>query len=353
MASDAVATEPGGDGEHVVQREVLAVGASAGGVEALRSLVAGLPAELPAAVLVAMHVLPTGTSMLAAILARAGTMPCTAARHGERLERGHVYVAPPDHHLLAFDGRAQLSHGPRENGHRPALDPLFRSVSRAYGQRAIGVVLSGTLDDGAAGLRMLRTRGGATIAQDPQDALYSGMPQSAIDAGAVEHVVRISEMAELLCELIDTPVARLELAADNPGTASPGPTLEIADPSGVQDGDLTPLTCPECGGTLWEHPEGDLIRFKCHVGHAYSAESMQAEQGRSLEAALWSALRSLQEREDLFRRMARRTVTSPAIAGRFEEKAREVEAHAQAIRRTLADLGSSPVEADEASEPAA
>jgi two-component system chemotaxis response regulator CheB len=331
----------------------VAIGASAGGVEALRHLVADLPRELPAAVLVVMHVLPTGKSMLPAILQRAGRLPCTGASHNEALERGHIYVAPPDYHLLAADGHLQLSHGPRENGHRPALDPLFRSVARSYAERAIGVVLSGTLDDGEAGLRILHDRGGATIAQDPEDALYSGMPQSAIDIGAAAHVVRIGQMADLVCTLIDTPVERVELAADNPGEPKPAPTLDTADATAVQEGDLTPLTCPECGGALWEHQEGDLIRFKCHVGHAYSAESMQTEQGRSLEAALWSALRSLQEREDLFRRMARRTSRSPSTSSRFEQKAREVANHADAVRRTLADLGGTPVETDEASEPAA
>ncbi|HET8673325.1 MAG TPA: chemotaxis protein CheB, partial [Thermoleophilaceae bacterium] len=270
---------------HAVQREVVAVGASAGGVEALRELVSELPPELPAALLVVMHMLPTGTSMLPAILARSGRLPASAARHGERLERGHIYVAPPDYHLLVADSRVQLSHGPRENGHRPALDPMFRSVARTFAQRAVGVVLSGTLDDGAAGLGMLRSHGGATIAQDPDDALYGGMPRSAIDSGAAEHVVKIFEMADLVCTLIDTPVESDGHPPHDERGPQPEPALDIAERGKPSDGDLTPLTCPECGGTLWEHQEGDLIRFRCHVGHAYSPESMQTEQGRSLEAA--------------------------------------------------------------------
>lgn len=353
MAIDPAAVEPGDEADSVLgtaQREVVAIGASAGGVEALCALVRGLPPELPAAVLVVMHVLPTGTSMLPAILARAGTLPATGARNGEKLERGHIYVAPPDHHLLVRDGKVQLSHGPRENGHRPALDPLFRSVARSFGERAIGIVLSGMLDDGAAGLKVLRSRGGATIAQDPDDALYSGMPQSAIEAGAVEHVTKISEMADLVCSLIDTPVEPVEASADNPGEHESGQSLDIADPASANEGDLTPLTCPECGGALWEHQEGELVRFKCHVGHAYSAESMQTLQGNALEAALGSALRSLQEREDLFLRMARRTVNSPRTAARFEVNARDVAAHADAIRQTIAELGGTPVDTGESGE---
>jgi two-component system, chemotaxis family, protein-glutamate methylesterase/glutaminase len=357
MAIDPAAPEPddevAGD-QQIVQREIVAVGASAGGVEALRELVANLPPELPAAVLVVMHVLPTGTSMLPAILGRAGRLPCSGARNAEKLERGHIYVAPPDHHLLVLDGRVQLSHGPRENGHRPALDTLFRSVARTYGTRSIGVVLSGTLDDGAAGLRMIRARGGATIAQDPEEALYSGMPQSAIDNGAVAHVSKISEMADLICTLIEEPVEQVDAVAGNPGgEADFGPTLDMADVTSPVDGDLTPLTCPECGGALWEHQEGHLVRFKCHVGHAYSAESMQALQGNALEAALWSALRSLQERQNLFERMARRTAHSPGTSARFQQKARDVSAHAEAIRQTIAELGGTSTAAGEPSEPAA
>jgi two-component system, chemotaxis family, protein-glutamate methylesterase/glutaminase len=355
-----MASAPAGDANGdtpprgAAQREIVAMGASAGGVEAAGKLVAGLPPELPAAVLMVLHVLPTSTSMLPAILERAGDLPATSARHGERLERGHIYVAPPDHHLLVFDGRAQLSHGPRENGHRPALDPLFRSVARSYAERAIGIVLSGTLDDGAAGLRMIRSQGGATIAQDPTDALYPGMPKSAIENGAAEHVATIAEMADLVCRLIDRPIDRAAATAGE-GEPVPEPSLDLADLAPAKEGEPSGLTCPECGGALWEHQEGELIRFKCHVGHAYSPESMQTEQSRALEAALWSALRSLEERQDLFVRMARRSRSaSPDTAARFESNAEEVAVHAQAIRRTIAELGRAPAaDAGEPAEPAA
>jgi two-component system, chemotaxis family, protein-glutamate methylesterase/glutaminase len=331
-----------------IQRDLVAIGASAGGVEAVGQLVARLPPELPASVLVVVHMLPTGRSMLPQILERAGVLPATSARHSDQLTRGHIYVAPPDHHLLVMDGRLRLSHGPRENGHRPALDPLFRSVARAYGQRAIGIVLSGTLDDGTAGLNMIRERGGATIAQDPSDALYAGMPQSAIENGAAEHVAQISEMADLVCRLIDTPVPHEERPPKGEAPA-PDPTLDLADRTDPRAGEPSGLTCPECGGTLWEHQEGELVRFKCHVGHAYSPESMQTEQAVALEAALWGALRSLEERQDLFRRMSRRSSGSPETVARFERRGAEVEHHAEAIRRTIAELGRAP--ATETDEP--
>jgi two-component system chemotaxis response regulator CheB len=320
------------------QRDIVVVGASAGGVEALGKLVAHLPQELPASILVVLHVLSTGTSVLPSILARAGALPATGARHDERIQRGHIYVAPPDHHLLLDGHRILLTHGPRENGHRPAVDPLFRSAARAHGDRVIAIVLSGTLDDGTAGLRLVRQLGGTTVVQDPADAMYGGMPRSAIDHGAADYVVDVADMADVVCELIDTPLEPTP-AAPKVALADPvPPSLETADSSELK-GQPSGLTCPECGGALWEQQEGELVRFRCHVGHAYSAESMQAEQGVALEAALWSALRSLEERADLFRRLARRSARYQGTATRFEHKAADVTHHADAVRHTIAELG--------------
>jgi len=317
------------------QRDLIVAGASAGGVEALAKLVADLPAELPAAMLVVLHVLSTGTSVLPDILDRAGALPATSARHRELIERGHIYVAPPDHHMLVADDHIELTHGPRENGHRPAIDPLFRSAARSHGERVIAVVLSGALDDGTAGLQVVQRAGGTTLVQDPDEALYEGMPRSAIEHGAADHVVELRAMADAICELIDSPIQAA--AAPEPDH---GP-LDIAEPTPLV-GDASGLTCPECGGALWEQQDGDVVRFRCHVGHAYSVESMQAEQGLALEAALWSALRSLEERAGLFRRLARRLSASAETQQRYERKAAEMVRHADAVRQTIADLGRAP-----------
>jgi two-component system chemotaxis response regulator CheB len=329
------------------------VGASAGGVEALSNLVARLPPELPAPVLVVLHVLATGTSVLPSILARAGALLATSARNGERLQRGHIYVAPPDHHMLVDDGRILLTHGPRENGHRPAVDPLFRSAARTHGARVIAIVLSGTLDDGTAGLRLVQELGGTTVVQDPDDAMYDGMPRSAIDHGVADYVVDVADMAALVCELIDTPIESQPAPPGPPLEDREPPSLEIAEPEELE-GEASGLTCPECGGALWERQEGELIRFRCHVGHAYSAESMQAEQAVALEAALWSALRSLEERADLFRRLARRSAKAKETQARFNRKADEVKRHSDAVRDTIASLGrASAVPTPDEAEPAA
>ncbi len=181
--------------------DIIVIGASAGGVEALTNLVSLLPGELPASLFIVLHVPPHGSSVLPRILGRKSQLPVVHASHGEPILPGRVYVAPPDHHLLIRRGVIHLSRGPRENGHRPALDPLFRSAAVAYGPRVVGVVLSGSLDDGTAGLEAIKQRGGLAMVQDPNEALYPGMPRSAVETVAVDHVAPISELAVLLDHL--------------------------------------------------------------------------------------------------------------------------------------------------------
>jgi two-component system chemotaxis response regulator CheB len=324
----------------VVQRDVVVVGASAGGVQALQNLVAQLPLEFPASVLVVLHMMSAGTSVLSSILDRAGPLPATLAVDGEPLERAHVYVARPDAHLLLRGPTIHLSTGPRENGHRPAIDPLFRSAARAYGPRVVGVVLSGTLDDGTDGLRLIKQRGGATVVQDPDDAAYSGMPESAITYVGPDRIVPLAAMGETLCELVDAPLA-------------PGPQNGVTDPDeqpidlvevelGRDDptGSPTLLTCPDCGGVMLERDDGGLIRFACQVGHAYSPESLNEHQGEALEHALWNATRTLDERADLLRRMARRA-DRRGIGKAVESLTRKADTasgHADEMRRTILRL---------------
>src|SRR3954447_4949764 len=333
--------------DQFLYRDLIVVGASAGGVEALERLVGGLPPELPASMFVVLHLLPTGTSMLDSILSRAGPLPATVAEDGERFERGHIYVAPPDRHLLIRGDRVQLSLGPRENGHRPAIDPLFRSAARAAGSRVVAVVLSGALDDGAAGVRFVKERGGAAGVQDPEEATYHSMPSNAIAATEVDRVSSVADMPDALCGLLEEPLDRaLEEEADSLWSAEDLEERAVGDPSA--------LTCPDCGGALWQREEGSLVRFACRTGHAFSPESLIHEQSKALETALWSALRSLEERADLFRRMGRRTGRGAGTAQRFESRARAVERHAGVIREAMARLAPSLGPEPEAeTEPAA
>jgi two-component system chemotaxis response regulator CheB len=318
-------------------RRLIVVGASAGGVEALTALVRELPERLPAALAIVLHVAPSGTSVLPAILNRAGRMTVRAAVDGDVFREGCIYVAPPDLHLEVEDGRLALRHGPRENAHRPAVDRLFRTAADAYGPGAIGVILSGTLDDGAAGLAAIKRRGGCTVVQDPDDALYPGMPRNAISRATPDHVVPLADIPRLLVDILDTEGVEMtdDRPEPRPSAAPPGRELD-AGPE-MPAGDAAGLSCPECGGALWYVVEGHAHRFRCRIGHAYSEASLMDEHGRALEIALWTALRALEERAGLLRRMARRADDAghPHSARSFRDQASNLDRHAAVVRDNI------------------
>jgi len=328
--------------------KVIAVGASAGGVEALQRLCAGLPGDLDAAVLVVLHVAPTGMSVLPSILSRAGALPACVPIDGEPISPGNVYVAPPDRHLEVSDGRLFVGFGPRENGHRPAVDPLFRSVARAYGRRGAGVILSGTRDDGAIGLCEIRDAGGWAIVQDPQDALYDGMPRSALMATAADAVLPIAGIAEAIVELVrdgrlpDGLGEALSVRDDGlvPGASSSGdPDPDIPDSSSGVTAALQ-MSCPECSGVLTEISHHPVPQFRCQVGHQYSIEHLVEAQGRALEEALWAAIRSLEERALLLRRAADRAGRGGHALAAKNLRRQSTECHdrADVVRRALPTL---------------
>jgi two-component system, chemotaxis family, protein-glutamate methylesterase/glutaminase len=322
-------------------QDVVVIGASAGGVEALRALVAGLPADFPGAVLVVLHLPRDAPSALPAILDRAGPLSAATAADGEPLRPGRIYVAPNDHHLIVLDGHVRLTRGPAENGHRPAVDPLFRSVARTFGRRAVGVVLSGSRDDGAAGLATIIARGGTALVQDPADALYPWMPQAALDVAPDARVAPAAKLGALIAE-----VAVVDLPDEVPPVTGDDALLDAE----VRMSELGPLTsdelavppsgygCPTCGGALFHYAEEPLPRFRCRVGHAWTAESLLDEQAIALEGALWMALRALEEKSALSRRMA--TGRNALHSSRFEEMAVDAEAAGATLRRLIAEIGS-------------
>jgi two-component system chemotaxis response regulator CheB len=320
---------------------IVVVGASAGGVEALSKLVGLLPADLPAAIFVVLHVPATG-SVLPQILSRAGSLPAAHARDGDPIVGGRIHVAPPDCHLQLVDGKVSVGRGPRENGHRPAIDPLFRSAAR-YGARVTGVILSGSLDDGAAGLAVVKSAGGLTVVQDPAEALAPSMPESAIAAAAPDHVLPIARIAELLARNGGNPGPRglpspqeEEAMPDDPTTFPPVDITAV----NREQGDLTAFTCPECSGSLWAIREGELVKLRCRVGHAYTEETYEHEQLLSLEAALWTGLTALVEKAEFSRRLEARFRRGghETTADRYAAKAASCDAHVRAIRRVLEDL---------------
>lgn len=323
--------------------DTVVIGASAGGVQALVKLVEDLPADLAAAVFIVLHIPADTPSLLAGILARNSRLRVAAAEDGEVIEQGRVYVARPDLHLLIEKRHVRLVHGPRENLHRPSIDALFRSAARWAGPRTIGVVLTGARDDGRSGMRAIQQRGGVTIVQDPNEAAFPSMPLSVLQDITVDHLVPLREIAPLLGKL------SRQNADEERGYPVPE-NLEIESRIAQQDmesaemlksvekiGKVSRLTCPDCHGALWEINDEDLLRYRCHVGHAYSAESLNEGQAEMLEAALWSAVRALEEQMLLARRIlvrARQSNHARAIAT-FERRAEEAEKHSATIRQLL------------------
>jgi two-component system, chemotaxis family, protein-glutamate methylesterase/glutaminase len=322
-------------------RDIVVIGGSAGSIEAVMEVVRGLPADFPAAVFVVVHFPGSVSSTLPRILSRAGPLPARHARDGEPIEPGRIYVAPPDSHLHLSDGHTRLSKGPKENGHRPAVDPLFRTAAHSYGPRAIGVVLSGNLNDGTAGLLAIKQHEGIAVVQSLDTALYQGMPRSAIDHVAVDHVLSPAEIPLVLNELALEPVPHLKVVP----MSLESPAEQQADEFALADrhkqaGIPSTMSCPECHGTLWEVKDEELVRFRCRVGHAYSDEALLVHQSEQLEAALWTALRALEEHSALARRLAARANSRghSHSASTFTEQAMDAEHHASVIR-TVLDTG--------------
>lgn len=320
-------------------RGVVAVAASAGGVEALRAFVRALPGELEAAVLVVLHIPPTGPSVLPDILSRAGKLTARHPVDGELLEAGVVLVAPPDRHLAVEDGRVRLDAGPRQDGHRPSANVLLSSVARAYGTHAAGVVLSGTMDDGAAGLRAVREAGGLAAVQDPAGAAFAGMPQAAIEAAHPQVVATIGALAERVVSFMGELAEQGRGAGRRAGRPGPGPGEALAAPD-----ELSPYTCPECGGTLWMERSDGAPRFRCRVGHEFSSEGLWIGKKDATEAALWAAVVALQERADLAERVAERLGrVGGRHVGRYQEDAAASRGWADQLRSLLPELLETPV----------
>ena len=312
--------------------DIIVIGASAGGVQALCEVMDGLPPNLPAAVFVVLHVAPHGHSALPAILSRLGCLPASHPVDGEEIQPGRIYVAPPDHHLAIEGHHIQLSRKASENGHRPAVDVLFRTAARSFGPRVVGVVLTGNLDDGTAGLAMVKRFGGKAVVQDPRDADYPSMPESALANVAVDHVLPLGDIAATIRRLVYEPPRPEDYRPEEPDAMS-----EREEEDGSVTGTPSALTCPACGGALFEKPGETILHFRCRTGHAYSPESLAADQTNTLDAALWAALRSLEEVAALARRMERRAREHDhlAAAQRYQQRAREAEQHAGLLRTML------------------
>ncbi|HEX8594434.1 MAG TPA: chemotaxis protein CheB [Pseudomonas sp.] len=288
-------------------RNIVVIGASAGGVEALQCLFRSLPPELPAVFLVVLHIPPYTPSALSSVLSRVTSMPVLSVIEDQALKAGRVYVASADHHLVVVDGGLRVTRGPKECRSRPAIDVLFRSASVIHEERVIGVVLSGALDDGTAGLWAIKDRNGLAMVQDPGEAGHSSMPKSAIQHVAVDFIGTVKELASEIAKQVHTQIA--------PKNAHPANERHLIESgisingnglgTGVMGlGNISNYTCPDCHGVLVQIKEGSILRFRCHTGHAFSVKALIADVNEAIDKGLWDTLRAVEERIMLLRQMA-------------------------------------------------
>jgi two-component system, chemotaxis family, protein-glutamate methylesterase/glutaminase len=322
-------------------KDIIVVGTSSGGIEALQQIARGLPRDFGGSLFVVLHTSPESPGFLPQILESAGPVPATNAADGERIRPGRIYVAPPDYHLLVEPGRVRVAKGPKENRFRPAIDPLFRSAAQTYGPRVVGVVLTGNLDDGAAGLWAVKRLGGTSVVQDPEDALFPSMPRNAMRLAKVDHCVPLAGVAPLLVELAGARVAE-EGARDVPEEMEIEVKIAMEDNAlgaGITRlGEPSIYACPDCHGVLLQVKEGGHVRFRCHTGHAYSPDSLLAEITETVEDSLWSSIRAIEETIMLLRQMAEHVKESHADGAEAElltARAQEAQRRADLVRQAV------------------
>ncbi|RXH42616.1 chemotaxis protein CheB [Bradyrhizobium zhanjiangense] len=332
-------------------RDIIVIGGSAGATQPLKQILGRLPADLPAAIFVVLHIPAQGIGILSTVASNAGPLPVRQAKNGMKIEPGQIYLAAPDHHLLLSGDHIFLGRGPRENLVRPAIDALFRSAALYHGPRVIGVLLSGLLSDGAAGLNAIKRCGGMTVVQDPMDAISDEMPRRAMEATTIDLCVSGATMGDVLSELVKEqagvplpipPEIRLEVEIAAGERIGSDNLISVADP--------VALTCPACGGVLSEVKEGRPMRFRCQVGHAFTADVLAKEQEGRVDEALRVALRIIEERAELVHRMAAdgRRSGRPAVAEMYEARAAEYREYADMIRRVVLKSLDPPVHKREA-----
>ncbi|GAB3892673.1 chemotaxis protein CheB [Larkinella knui] len=326
----------------MAKRDIVVIGASAGGVTALKQLVATLPLNFTASVFIVQHVSPHSPSLLPQILTHSGSIKATHPKDGEIIQAGQIYVAPPDHHILIEDNQLVVKQGPKENRFRPSIDALFRSAAYTYGPRVIGIILTGMLNDGTSGMWSVKRLGGVTIIQQPEEALYPSMPDSVLEYVDVDYIVPIADMVDLLNRLTTEEIAgKPQLSVDEEKRMAAEITIaaeENAFDMGIlKMGQLSPLACPECSGVLVSIKEGKLIRYRCHTGHAYTAAALLAEVTQNVEEALWKSVRGLEETILLLDQSAEQFAQAGnhKAAEEFSEKARETREKSRSLHEFI------------------
>jgi two-component system chemotaxis response regulator CheB len=318
-------------------RDIIVIGTSAGGSEALTRLIGLLPPTLPAAIFIVQHMPAEGTGdVLVQRLRQANRFPCTLAKDQEQFRRGHVYIAPPDYHLLLKARHLLIAKGARENRYRPAIDPLFRSAAVAHGPRVIGVILSGQLDDGTIGMRAIQDCGGVTVVQDPKDAEYAEMPQSVLNHMKVAHCIPLADMGRVLDALAREPRSKKRIKVP-PAVRTEAIIAErvLSDVSQVNTlGKQVPYNCPNCGGVLWDVDNAGGLQYRCHTGHSYTTAALLTSQSEKIEETLWVALRMFEERKNLLNNTGQREARG-SVKRWYKQRAHDTDIHVQRIRAML------------------
>jgi two-component system chemotaxis response regulator CheB len=313
--------------------DVVVIGGSAGGVEAAVQLCRSLPAELPAALFLVIHLAGNRESFLPEVL-KNSSLPVSFAVDGDAIRLEHVYVAPPDYHLIISRDHMRVVRGPRYNSYRPAIDPLFHSATRSFGPRVVGVVLSGTLDDGANGLAAIQRRGGIAVVQEPETATYAEMPRSALAHTDANYRLAPADMGPLLGRLarqtVDAPMPGAEETLDAEFGNLVGDKIDMSD-----IGKPSVYACPDCNGVLWEVEENGGLRFHCRIGHGFSVQSLAAEHDQALEDSMWAALRALEENIQMRRHLLGHLRTNTSLSADLETRVGESERHAERLRHLL------------------
>lgn len=324
------------------KRNIIVIGASAGGFEALKKLVQKLPGDLDAAIFIVWHMSPDVRGILPDVLNKFNTVHAANAYDKEPIEMNRIYVAPPDYHLILEDGLIRVTHGPKEHRFRPAVDPLFRSAAYEYGSRVVGVVLSGALDDGTAGLWRIKANGGITVVQDPADAEVPSMPENALREVQIDYCVPIAELGNLLVALASEEIIEKEEVMKDEKTKTEISIAvdEHALIKSVLDlGVLSPFACPECHGVLTKIMDGSLTRFRCHTGHAYSADALMVSLTEGIEEGLYNAIRGMDESILLLNHIGDHyaEINQPKVAAAYFKKAKETEERSSLVRQAVLD----------------
>lgn len=319
---------------HRPVENVIVMGGSAGAISALQEVVHGFPSDMNAAVLVVVHLPPRINSALPKILSRAGPLSAVQPQDSEELQNRQIYVAPPDCHLTVARGVVHVRKGPRENGHRPAIDPLFRTAARIYGSCVVGVILSGYQEDGAAGLYAVRARGGVVVVQDPADAEAAHLPERALQYGAPHYVLPAREIGARVAELSKCAGGAMSESDQTGKPENDRANEEVKYPE-EGAGQPSVFACPECHGVLWELNDGDLVRFRCRVGHSYSPGSLQEDLSENAESSLWAAMRALEEKAAMNRRLADTVFAFGSERERLRDQAAADMEHADRIREMI------------------